>query len=374
MLSIILFVLILLFLSLNLLFYTSIKKSFLHRTSQSIEQKISVVIAAKNEEKNISNLINALSKQNYNKDYYEVIIVDDSSSDNTFNIANELTLSNKNFTIIKAETKNLPGKKGALAKGIKKANYNFILITDADCLPQQEWIRISSEKFSEGYDFIFGVASFYNGNSFINNLSCLENIRSSILTFTAAIIGIPYSAAARNFGFKKSSFEKIKGYSNTTETLSGDDDLLLREAVKNKMKIGFITDNESFVYSKTKRTLREYLNQKARHTQTSLHYLTQHKLFLGFWHLLNLFFLFSPILFSVNSIFLSLFIIKIITDVVIVFNLQKYFGYNFKLVKIFYLQIAYEIFLIINFVNSLFGKSDWKELQQQLTHSESTFL
>ena len=189
----------------------------------------------------------------------------------------------------------------------------------------------------------------------------MENIRSSILTFTAAIIGIPYSAAARNFGFKKSSFEKIKGYSNTTETLSGDDDLLLREAVKNKMKIGFITKKESFVYSRTKSTLKEYLNQKARHTQTSLHYLTQHKLFLGFWHLLNLFFLFSPILIFVDSIFLSLFLIKIITDIVIVFNLQKYFGYNFNPVKIFYLQIMYEIFLIINFVNSLFGKSDWKD-------------
>ena len=232
-----------------------------------------------------------MSKQNYNKDNYEVIIVDDSSTDNTFNLVNELTSSNKNFTIIKAETKNLSGKKGALQKGIEKVKYNFILITDADCIPQPEWIKISSAKFSEGYDFIFGVAPFYTENSFINNLSCFENIRSSILTFTAAIIGFPYSAAARNFGFKKSSFEKIKGYSNTTETLSGDDDLLLREAVKNKMKIGFITRKESFVYSRTKSTLREYLNQKARHTQTSLHYLTQHKLFLGFWHLLNLFFL-----------------------------------------------------------------------------------
>ena len=127
------FTLILFFLLINLLFYISIKKAFLKNQIKIIEQKISVVIAAKNEEKNLPALIEALSKQNYNKDNYEVIIVDDSSTDNTFNIANELTLSNKNFTIIKAETKNLPGKKGALAKGIEKANYDFILITDADC-------------------------------------------------------------------------------------------------------------------------------------------------------------------------------------------------------------------------------------------------
>ena len=248
-----------------------------------------------------------------------------------------------------------------MEKGIEKANYDFILITDADCAPQLNWIRESARKFSDGYDFIFGVAPFYNENSFINNLSCFENIRSSILTFTAAIIGFPYSAAARNFGFKKSSFQKIKGYSNTTETLSGDDDLLLREAVKNKMKIGFITKKESFVYSRTKSTLKEYLNQKARHTQTSLHYLFQNKLFLGFWHLLNLFFLFSPILIFVDSIFISLFFIKINVDIIIVFNVQKCFRHGFNPAKIFYLQIMYEIFLIVNFVNALLGKSDWKK-------------
>jgi poly-beta-1,6-N-acetyl-D-glucosamine synthase len=362
MLSIILFVLILLFLVLNLLFYITIKKAFANKSNQkNVKQKISIVVAAKDEEKNVANLIDSLNKQNYNKDNYEVIIVDDSSTDNTFNLANELSTSYKNFSVIKAETKNLPGKKGALHKGIEKASYDHILITDADCIPQPDWIKKSSGKFSEGYDFIFGAAPFYIENSYINNLSSFENLRSNILTFAAAIIGFPYSAAARNFGFKKSSFQEIKGYSNTTETLSGDDDLLLREAVKNKMQIGILTGKESFVYSKTKNTLREYLNQKARHTQTSLHYLPRHKLFLGFWHLLNLFFLFSPILIFVDSIFISLFLIKIITDVIVVSNLQKYFGYNFNPVKIFYLQIAYEIFLIINFVNSLLGRSDWKD-------------
>ena len=358
---IILFVLILLFLSLNLLFYISIKTASTDKTDQNVEQKISVVITAKNEEKNIPTLIEALNNQNYNQDNYEVIIVDDSSADNTFNLANQSSSSHKNFSIIKAESKNLPGKKGALQKGIDNANYDFILITDADCAPQQEWLKRSSKKFSEGYDFIIGVAPFYVEKSFINNLSCFENIRNNILTFATAIIGFPYSAAARNFGFKKSSFRKIKGYSNTTETLSGDDDLLLREAVKNKMRVGILTDKKSFIYSKTKNTLQEYLNQKARQTQTSLHYLTRHKLFLGFWHLLNLLFLFLPFLMFVSPVFLSFFIIKIITDIVVVSNLQKNFGYSFSSMKIFYLQIMYEIFLIINFVNALLGRSDWKK-------------
>jgi len=359
--SIIIF-LIFLFLLINLLFFNSIKKVFSKKINHPLHyQKISVIVAAKNEEQNIPNLINALINQDYNGNLFEVIIVDDNSADNTYEKTKQLISGNDNFSIIKNGSKTLPGKKGALSSGIAKSKYDYIMITDADCIPQKDWLNSYSGIFSKEYDLIFGVAPFNKEESFINNLSCFENIRSNILTFTSAIIGYPYSAAARNFGFKKSAFEKLKGYSNTLETLSGDDDLLIREAVKNKMKIGLATEKGSFVYSKTKNNLKDYLKQKARHTQTSLYYLPAHKLMLGFWHLLNLIFLFSPVLFFVNPIFPTLFIIKIFVDIILVFNIQKYFGYNFNLLKIIFLQIVYEIFLIINFLNALSGKIDWKE-------------
>jgi cellulose synthase/poly-beta-1,6-N-acetylglucosamine synthase-like glycosyltransferase len=243
------------------------------------------------------------------------------------------------------------------------------MITDADCIPQKDWINTYSGIFTEGNDFTFGVAPYIHKSTkalpfregLVGLLSCFENIRSSILTFTAAFIGVPYSAAARNFGFKKSSFEKIKGYLNTLETLGGDDDLLLREAVKNNMRIGLATEKESFVYTAAKDSLKSYLNQKARHTKTSLHYLPFHKILLGSWHLLNLFFLFSPLLIFIDFIFLSLFLIKIVIDTIVVLNLQKYFTYRFNVLKIFYLQVMYEVFIAINFINALSGKNEWKK-------------
>ena len=357
----VLIILIFLFLLINLLFYISIKKTFSKNIIQSYETKISIIAAAKNEEENIANLIDALDKQDYDRNLFEVIIVDDSSTDKTYEFTCREITDKTNFKIIKADSKLFSGKKGTLTIGIGKTQNDFIMITDADCTPQKDWVKIYSGIFSEGFDFVFGVAPFIKENSFINYLSCFENIRTSIITFSAAILGFPYSAAARNFGFKKSSFEKIRGYSNTLETLSGDDDLLIREAVKNKMKIGLATEKGSFVYSKTKNNFKDYLKQKARHTQTSLHYLSKHKLFLALWHLLNLFFLFSPILIFVDTIFLSLFPIKIIIDMIVISNLQKYFGYNFNPLRIFYLQITYELFLILNLFNALIGKTDWKK-------------
>lgn len=320
---------------------------------------ISIITAAKNEEKNLPFLIEALLKLDYPKDNFEVIIIDDNSTDSTFQKAKELTESFSNFTIIKAENKKYEGKRGALDIGIKKCKHDYILITDADCQPEKKWLKEYSKIFNEGYDFVFGVAPFIKEKSFINKISCFENLRSIILTFFFAKIGQPYSAAARNFGFNKISFYKIGGYSNTAQTQSGDDDLLLREAVKHRLKIGTVEAEGSFVYSKTKKTFKEYFIQKARHVSTSNHYLLKHKLAVGGWHLANLFFLFSPIFFFLSNLFLIPFIIKMFFDLTIVKSKQNKYGYSFNLLEIFYLQIIYEIFLIVHYIYGSIAKPRW---------------
>ncbi len=359
--EIIIITLVLLFFAVNISFIFLLKVIPENNcTSQIKYLDFSIVIAAKNETENISSLIDALHNIKYPEENFETIIIDDDSTDNTYKIAEELIKNKCNFHLYQVEEKEFPAKKGALSFGIKTAKNPFVLITDADCVPEEEWLNSYAEKFKEGYDFIFGNAPLIQSSSFVNKISCFENLRSSILTFSAANAGIPYSASARNFGFKKSSFEKIKGYSNTTQTLSGDDDLLLREAIKYNLKIGTVLNKGSFVYSSTKNSLKEYFNQRARHTKTSLYYLPGRQFFLSLWHLINLFFLFSPLLMFFNNLFGLLFLIKLLTDFIIVESQQKKFSYNFNLLEIFWLQIFYEIFLIIHFVNALFKKDKWK--------------
>ncbi len=352
-------ILILLFFIVNIYFVIILNNN--SSVSLPIQKHLdfSVIIAAQNEEKNISSLINSLQELDYPPKDFEVIIVDDNSSDKTYEISEKLIQNSSNFCLYTAEDKDFPAKKGVLSFGIKKAKYPFILVTDADCQPEKDWLKSYSEKFKEGFDFVFGNAPFIQNNTFVNKISCFENLRSSILTFTAAKIRFPYSASARNFGFKKSSFEKIKGYENTTETLSGDDDLLLREAVKNKMKIRTVFNKGSFVYSSAKCNFKEYFSQKARHTKTSFYYLPGRQFFLASWHLKNLFFLFSPILIFFNKLFFLLFILKLLVDLLTVKSLQNKFGYKFNSLEIIYLQIFYETFLVIHFINALFKKDKW---------------
>lgn len=322
--------------------------------------KFSVVVAAKNEERNIPHLIFALSKLNYPKDDFEIIIVDDNSADETFTIAEQLLLTFDNFRIVRAVNKKYEGKRGALDFGISLAKYNNILITDADCKPGKSWLYEFNNKFNSDCNFIIGLAPFTQHQSLINKISCYENFKNSLLTVFACKIGIPFTASARNFGFNKIAFEKIEGYKNTTDTLSGDDDLLLREAVKNKLKISTITSEESFVFSETKQNFEDYFNQRARHTQTSFHYSPKQRLFLFFWHTSSIFFLFSPLLIFLNLLFLLPFAVKLLFDLLISILYQEKLSYKFSTAEIFYLQIFYEIFLVVHLFNSRFRQIKWK--------------
>lgn len=355
-----LFGLSLIILLVNLLFALLIPNLIDYVSGDDDPFKLSVVVSFKNEENNLGNLIQSLIEQDFPKDKYEVILIDDNSTDNSFQKASQLSKGKSNYMVVKADEKKYPGKKGALELGINKANNPYILVTDADCLPQKNWLAAYSKKFREGYDLLFGFAPFVQTKNFMSKMACFENLRSTILTFVSARVGLPYSAAARSIGFKKSSFEMIGGFSNTLETSSGDDDLLIREAVKNNWQIGIVNIKDSLVFTNSKETLPEYLNQKARHTKTSHHYLLKNQMLLGLWHSFNIILILSVFLIPFNLLIAIPFLIKIISDSILVRSIQKKLNYRFTSFNIPLLQVLYEVFLVINFLFSLKKNIVWK--------------
>lgn len=355
----ILTILLIIFNAVILLSLCSLKKN---KRVSNLDLPISVIIAARNEENNIAALIQSLNAQNYPKDKYEVIIVDDNSADNTLeeikhNIPPELNIK---YYSIKSEEKELPAKKGVLIFAVKQTRFPYIMVTDADCSPSKNWLRSFSDKFSEGYDVLFGAAPFFERKSLINRISRFENLRSGLLTFAAAGLKFPYSAAARSFGYSRESYNKLNGYHSVSDAIAGDDDLFIREAVKARMQIGVILDKQSFVYSETPDSLKNYLKQKARHLSVSGKYLFAHKIILGLWHALNIAALIFIILSFISAEFLFFPAIKIICDIILASAVQRKFGYKFRVYEIFYLQFIYEIFIIINYINGVLKPVKWK--------------
>lgn len=322
--------------------------------------KLSVVVAARNEEKNIPKLIKALSEQEYCSSDFEVIIVDDNSEDDTYKTAVDRTEGLENFRVVKAVNKPYPAKKGALSVGIEYSHHPYIAITDADCIPEGRWLKMISRGLSEGNAVVFGAAPFLNTGSLVNRISRFENLRAAMLTFASASAGFPYSAAARSMAYSREAFLKIGGYSKTTDTLSGDDDLLIREAVRNSLKAAPAADECGAVYSASEETLKGYLRQKSRHTSTSNHYLLSRQLMLLLWHGINILSLFSPLLLTHSLWTIVPFILKLTSDILLVKAYQRLFRASFTIKEILIHQPLYELFLIVNYVLGLFkGKTRW---------------
>lgn len=321
---------------------------------------LSVIIALKNEATHVNELVKALLKQTYDSNLYEVIFVDDNSTDDTYSLLTSLTEQHANMTVLKAVDKPYPAKKGALAIGIHASHFPHLLFTDGDCVPQERWIESFAAEFSNNKDILIGAAPFYSTGSLLNKIVCYENLVNTMLTISFLALRRPYSAVGRSIGYSKEAYRKVKGFEQTMDTVSGDDDLFIREAVRNNLQIGILTSQRALVFSHTPDTFQSYNNQKVRHLKTSHHYplATQSAIFL--WHECNYiaqyFFLLaflSPFAYAVSAT-------KIVLDIVMYSVFQKKLGYKFSVTNIFLFSFSYELLLLFNLLNSIFKKPQWK--------------
>ncbi len=332
------------------------------RLSDSIDKKFNkftIIIASKNEGLNIKNLIESLKKINYPKEDFEVIFVDDNSKDDTKLIILNQIKNISNMFYLLAKAKNYNGKKGAIDAGINASKFDNIVITDSDCIVNPNWLIEINKQINSKAEFIIGISPFIQNNNIINKVACFENLRTIILTIVSVNLKLPYTAVARNLCFKKSFYEKINGFSKLQDTLSGDDDLLLREAINNKANIQIMQANDSYVYSTTKSTYAAFINQKFRHTSTSYHYSVRQSIFPAIWHLINLIIFLTPTLSFINLYYLIPFFVKILFDIFVILLKQKTFNYKFGIFEIIYLQFLYELLIVFKFPFSYFYKKRW---------------
>lgn len=335
--------------------YLKIKKDI---KSDSYDLKISVIIPFKNEENNLPSLLDSLSSIDYPSNNFEIIFVDDNSTDNSIKLIENFSLTN--VKLIKALSKNLPGKKGVLEVGISKANFDVIAITDADCIVEKDWLKSISYKISQGYDLVFGYSPLLKRKSLISKISSYENLKNFILYFSLVELDFPFGATARSFAFQKAAYLEVNGYKNTTETLSGDDDLLIREFVKKNFKIGYFLNNKSLVYSYSSDSFKDYLLRKSRHIKTSHYYLIKHKIILTIWYSVNFLSFFSFFLAPISFYFIAPFALKIISDLFLISLFNNKIKHDFNMIEIVFLEFFYQIFLVINFIASLTVKDTWR--------------
>lgn len=228
---------------------------------------VSVIVPARNEEHNINNCINSLLASSYPKDKYEIIAINDRSEDNTKAILDELAKKNLNLRVIHINKENrknnLRGKPGALQHGYNVAKGSIVLMTDADCVVNAQWIETVVNNFSPKTVGMVASYTVIDGNSFFDKIQCIEWIFLHTMASGSIAFGFPLGCYGNNLSVKIKDYFKVGGYRNIRFSVT--EDLALEQAFYNeKIDIRYLCSFESSVVTLATTNLREYLKQRKR--------------------------------------------------------------------------------------------------------------
>lgn len=274
-----LFILSLIFIGITLIqfvYYVFIFGTFSFAKKQNITPKrlpISIIICAKNEEENIKKYFPFIVSQNYPD--YEIVLIDDASSDETLELFESYEKQYSNVKLVKVENNEAfwGNKKFALTLGIKAAKNEYLVFTDADCYPvSTDWLLQISSQFTVEKTIVLGYGAYEKvKNSFLNKMIRFDTLLTAIQYFSWAKLGKPYMGVGRNLAYKKSEFFNVRGFMDHMKVRAGDDDLFINQAAtSSNTNIVFSTD--SFTYTEAKTSFKDWVLQKRRNAATTHFY------------------------------------------------------------------------------------------------------
>lgn len=242
--------------------------------SANFTTKVTVLIAARNEENRIHYTIEDILAQDYPKHLTEIIIVDDHSTDLTSAIIDSYT--NQGIKLLQLnESRALNSyKKKAIAKAIAISTGDLMVATDADCRMGSKWLS-SIVGFYEAKQpvMISSPVTYFEETTIFERMQTLEFIY--LIGLGAAFIGHNRASTCNgaNFAYRKDVFYEVGGFTGIDELASGDDELLLQKvALRYPGRIGFLKLREAIVYTHAKHTLKDLLQQRRRWASKSTKY------------------------------------------------------------------------------------------------------
>jgi cellulose synthase/poly-beta-1,6-N-acetylglucosamine synthase-like glycosyltransferase len=238
---------------------------------------VTVLVPARNEEKNIVNCLNSLINQNYPRDKLQIVVIDDDSNDKTAQIVRGYFGKYNFVQLIHLEKcpPNISPKKRALQVGIEASEGEIIFSIDADCTVDSGWISGMITNFSNEVGMVTGYVLFDKQfeNTFFHKIQSLEFLGLTSAGMGSIGSGDPIIANGANLAFRRQAFFDAEGYQNENHIISGDDDLLLQNIVKKtSWQVRACIDPQTFVKTKPVSNLNEFLNQRIRWASKGLVY------------------------------------------------------------------------------------------------------
>ncbi len=225
---------------------------------------ISVVIAARNEERHIASCLESVLQQSYPKEKFEVIVVNDNSTDGTETICLEFAEAHDNLVYVLAhEDKTLLGKTNALDQGIEKARGDVILVTDADCTVPPTWIEWTAKRYGNKVGIVGGITIQKASNGF-EGMQSLDWVYLLGLAASAVAFRNPLSLIGNNLSFRKAAYQDVGGYKKIRFSVT-EDFMLFQSIVRtNRWNYLYPIDPRVLVVSEPCSALRDVIRQKHR--------------------------------------------------------------------------------------------------------------
>ncbi len=332
------------------------------------EVTVSVIVPARNEALVISRCLSSLAAQHYPENKFEILVIDDHSSDDTARIVQTFIDNHAGVRIKLLPLSTESGKKQAILHAMKVASGELILCTDADCQHPPAWISTMAGFFASGKPvFIAGPVVLNTRGGFSGLFQ--ETEFASLIASGAGSIGMrtPTMCNGANLGFSAEAFRSLNSDALKSAIGSGDD-VFLMMSVKQKFGpsgIGFLKSRDALVVAEGKDKLSDYLKQRFRWVSKSHAYRDSFLIFTA----LTVFTFNSAILLTAflamfdrdsRLLLLILFAIKVIADSGLLASFLSFAGKARHLWLTPLLQPLVIVFTVVAAVAGNIYRGEWK--------------
>lgn len=326
---------------------------------------ISILIPVRNEEKNLEECLGSISELHYPKELFEIIVINDHSTDNTKSIAESFCSKIPNLKV----ADNLPGsfgKKSAITVGVNSALGELIVTTDGDCILPEGWLqKIATLYENENPVFIAGPVIYKKQGGIFRDLLQIEQLVLQTVSAGSMKMGVPLMCSGANLAYRKDFFVGCGGYQNDIFT-SGDDMMLMQKAQNSfPGRLRFLADKDAIVKTSPAAGFKDAIQQRSRWLSKFSAYRSIPITATGILvFLANFAMIFLGFISLCNSDFLGVFIYaisgKMLIDLLLLSLAVPFFGEPRLLLLAPLGEVYYPFQAIISAGARLSGKFSWK--------------
>ena len=342
-------------------------KSF-ERTNEEPITTFSIIVPFRNEEKNLPKLLKSISKLNYPKELFEIIMVDDFSKDNSERVYIKWRMENGLIETTLLENLRLSNspKKDAISRAVPIIKHEWIITTDADCIVNKNWLLTLDNYIQKNNTkMIVGAVVYQTKNNWFHHFQQLD-----LLSLQGTTIGSfgnrnPFMCNGANFAYTKKLFHELGGFGGINDTASGDDVMLLQKALKtNFEKVHYLKNTEIIVKTRPENDLLKLFMQRVRWASKTTSYKNTYAKVLAVVVLLMNLSLVGSVGFVLCGclkyrVLLTVFCFKYLVDYCLLFQSNQYERKG-KFIMPLASSLIYPLFSSLVGIYSLFGNFTWK--------------